>query len=145
MHCCLSPSCCRVLLEKSVLTQRVKKLSAFIESESSLVARERPPIHAIAMPLTSPVEGKLVHVLNELSTTPRRCMGSGGVASLFLTSAIDGGEWWTSRPSHFTPGVRDPGIRCVGGWMDLKAGLDAIEKRRICCPCRNRTPAPKPV
>jgi hypothetical protein len=29
---------------------------------------------------------------------------SGGVALLFLTSALDGDGWLTSRPGHFTPG-----------------------------------------
>jgi hypothetical protein len=29
--------------------------------------------------------------------------GSGVIAPLFLTSALDGGEWSTSHPGHFTP------------------------------------------
>jgi hypothetical protein len=30
-------------------------------------------------------------------------MGSGGIAPLFLTSALDGGEWSASHPGRFTP------------------------------------------
>jgi len=29
---------------------------------------------------------------------------------IFLTLAIDGGEWLTSRPGLFTPGERDPPV-----------------------------------
>jgi hypothetical protein len=39
---------------------------------------------------------KVVPVLSSLR--------SGGIAPLFLTSALDGGEWSASRPCHFTPG-----------------------------------------
>jgi hypothetical protein len=35
--------------------------------------------------------------------------GSGGIASPFLTSAVDGGEWSASRPGRFTPGTH-----CIG-------------------------------
>jgi hypothetical protein len=54
--------------------------------------------------------GKVVPVLNYLSTIPWIRMGSGGIAPWFLTSALDGGEWFTSRPERFTPGENHP--RC---------------------------------
>jgi len=34
----------------------------------------------------------------------KACSGSGGTAPLILTSALDGGEWSTSRPGRFSPG-----------------------------------------
>jgi hypothetical protein len=34
---------------------------------------------------------------------------------LFLTSALVGGEWSTSRPGRFTPGERAPGTHWRGG------------------------------
>jgi hypothetical protein len=46
---------------------------------------------------------------------------------IFLTSALVGGEWSTSRPGHFTPGERAPGTHWIGGWVDLIAGLDHLE------------------
>lgn len=30
---------------------------------------------------------------------------------------------------------RAPSIYSFGGWVDLRAGLDAVEKRQITCPC----------
>jgi hypothetical protein len=43
---------------------------------------------------------------------------------IFLTSALVGGEWSASRPGRFIPGERPPGIHCIGGWVDPRAGLD---------------------
>jgi hypothetical protein len=42
---------------------------------------------------------------------------------LFLTSALAGGEWLASRLGRFTPGTH-----WIGGWVDLRAGLDDMEK-----------------
>jgi hypothetical protein len=49
----------------------------------------------------------------------------------FLTSALDGGEWSASRPDRFTSEERDPGTHWIGGWEGLRAGLDAVKKRKI--------------
>jgi len=38
---------------------------------------------------------------------------------VFLTSALDGGEWSTSRPDRFTAGERVPGTHWVDGKMSL--------------------------
>jgi len=40
--------------------------------------------------------------------------------------------WSASRPGRFTPGERAPGTL----WMDSRAGLDAVAKRKIPSPCR---------
>jgi hypothetical protein len=36
-----------------------------------------------------------------------------------------------SHPGRFTPGERAPGIHWIGGWVDLRAGLDNLEKRKF--------------
>jgi hypothetical protein len=40
-------------------------------------------------------------------------------------------EWSNSRPGRFTPGERAPGIHWIGGWVDLRAGLDDLKKRKL--------------
>jgi hypothetical protein len=47
------------------------------------------------------------------------------------TSALDGGEWSASCPCNFTPGERVPGTQWLGGWVDPRVGLDAVEKIKI--------------
>jgi hypothetical protein len=49
--------------------------------------------------------------------------GSGGIALLFLTLALAGGEWLSSCPGCFTPGERAPGTHWIGGWVDPRAGF----------------------
>jgi hypothetical protein len=66
----------------------------------------------------------------------------------FLTSALDGDEWLASRPGRFTPGERAPGTHWIGGWVDPRAVLDAVVKRKIPSPRREwnpRTPTVQPV
>jgi hypothetical protein len=50
---------------------------------------------------------------------------------IFLTSALVGGEWSTSRPYRFTPGESDPDTRCIGSWVDLRAGMEDVKKRKF--------------
>jgi hypothetical protein len=57
--------------------------------------------------------------------------GSGCINPPFLASAPVGGEWSTSRPGRFTPGEIAPGTNWIGGWVDLRAGLDDLEKRKF--------------
>jgi hypothetical protein len=49
---------------------------------------------------------------------------------IFLTSALAGGEWSPSRPGRFTSGERSLSSYCIG-WVDPRAGLDDMEKRRF--------------
>jgi hypothetical protein len=66
----------------------------------------------------------------------------GGTApTLFLTSALEGGEWSASRPgSALPPGERAPGTHCTRGWVGPRAGLDAeVSELGKRCPCV-RTP-----
>jgi hypothetical protein len=50
---------------------------------------------------------------------------------IFVTSALAGSEWSASRPCRFTPEERAPGTHCLGGWVDPRAGLDDLEKRKF--------------
>jgi hypothetical protein len=51
--------------------------------------------------------------------------------TFFLTLALAGGEWAASRPGHFTPGEKAPGTQWIGGWVDPRAGLDDLKKRKF--------------
>jgi len=44
----------------------------------------------------------------------------------FLTSALDGGGWSTSRSGHFILGEGTFSTRWIGGWVGISAGLDAV-------------------
>jgi hypothetical protein len=66
----------------------------------------------------------------------------GGVktAPQLLTSAMDGSEWSASCPGRFTSRERAYGTDWAGDWVGLRVGLDAVEKRKNCCPCRKSNP-----
>jgi hypothetical protein len=52
------------------------------------------------------------------------------------------GEWVVSvtpRP-RFTLPKRTPGNRWIGGWVGLRAGMDAGVRIKILCPCRGSNP-----
>jgi hypothetical protein len=52
-------------------------------------------------------KGRVIPVLNKLSTA-MNTWRSGGMASPFLTAALDRAEWSASRLGRFTPGEIDP-------------------------------------
>jgi hypothetical protein len=66
-------------------------------------------------------------------------MGEWMYCSTILTMALGGGEWSASQPCRFIPGERAPGNHYVGGWVVPRAGLDAVEKRKI-LHCRESNP-----
>jgi hypothetical protein len=45
----------------------------------------------------------------------------------------------TPRP-RFTPGKRNPGTHCTGGWVGPRAGLDTEDRGKILCLCRGSNP-----
>jgi hypothetical protein len=55
-------------------------------------------------------------------------MGSGAIALVFLTSALDGGELSASPPGLFSSRDGAPITHRTGGRVGLRAGLDAVEK-----------------
>jgi hypothetical protein len=79
-----------------------------------------------------------------LSLTEHHAMkiywGSGGIAPRILDLALDGGEWLPSSPSRSTLRERAPGTPWIGGWVTLRAGLDAVVKRKIPSPQRESNP-----
>jgi hypothetical protein len=50
---------------------------------------------------------------------------------IFLTSALARGEWSASRPGSFILEEITPGTNCIGGWMEPRAGMDDVEKRKF--------------
>jgi hypothetical protein len=57
------------------------------------------------------------------------------MAPPFLTSALDGGEWSSSRLCRFTPAD----THWIGGWVGPRVCLDSMEKRQI-WHCRKSNP-----
>jgi hypothetical protein len=55
--------------------------------------------------------------------------GKGCIIHIFL--ALPGGEWSASRLGRCTPGEWAPSTHWIGGWMDPRAGLDDVEKRKF--------------
>jgi hypothetical protein len=45
--------------------------------------------------------------------------------------ALGGGKWSASRTGRFTPGERVPGTHWIGGWVNPRACLDDLEKRKF--------------
>jgi hypothetical protein len=53
------------------------------------------------------------------------------INQIFLISALAGSEWSASRPGCFTHAERAADTHCIGGWVDPRAGLDDVKKRRF--------------
>jgi hypothetical protein len=54
-----------------------------------------------------------------------------GEVEIYITSAVAGGEWSASRPGRFTPGEKARDTLWIGGWVDPRAGMDDLEKRKF--------------
>jgi hypothetical protein len=70
-------------------------------------------------------------------------MGGGGSRRILLhalTSALEGGGLLASRPRRFTPGEEIPGTPWIGGWVNPRAVLDAVKKKKYPCPCWESNP-----
>jgi hypothetical protein len=50
---------------------------------------------------------------------------------IFLTSVLAGGEMVSFTPRPLYPWERPPSTHLIGGWVDLRAGLDDVEKRKF--------------
>jgi hypothetical protein len=62
---------------------------------------------------------------------------------MFLTLALDGGEWSASHPGRFIPREGAPGTQWTGGWVGTGDGLGAVVKRKIPNPAGNQTLQPR--
>jgi hypothetical protein len=67
-------------------------------------------------------------------------MGSEGIAPRILNSALDWGEWSTSRPGHFIP-VR---IALEGRWPQSRCGRCDEENNPVLLGIEHRTPVVQP-
>jgi hypothetical protein len=63
-----------------------------------------------------------------------------GQLHAFLTSAQDGEEWSASLAGSLAPRERAPGTHWIGGWVGLRARLDAVVKRKIPSSYRESNP-----
>jgi hypothetical protein len=60
----------------------------------------------------------VVRVLNYvIKNYAMKTWRSGGLPPLLFTTTLDRADWSASNPGRFTSRERDPGIRCIGGWM----------------------------
>jgi hypothetical protein len=75
-------------------------------------------------------KGKVVPVLNVLSTMPWRRMLSWEYKIIFSTSALDG-RWSASRPGRFITGERVHCTHWIEYWMGPSFGLKSVEKSTI--------------
>jgi hypothetical protein len=60
----------------------------------------------------------------------------------FLTSALDGGEWWASRPGRALPPERGPPVLPIGweaGWVPEPVWIQGLNERSF-APAEDRTP-----
>jgi hypothetical protein len=64
---------------------------------------------------------------------------------IFLTSVLVGGEWSASLPGRITPGERAPRTHWIAGWVDPRAGLDNVEKKKLALPELELRPLRRPA
>jgi hypothetical protein len=50
---------------------------------------------------------------------------------VFFALTVAGGEWSASRSGRVSPGERTPCTHWIGGWVDPRAGLDDVAKRKF--------------
>jgi hypothetical protein len=75
-------------------------------------------------------------VVPKLTLGPRREYASSGagIAPIFLTSALHGGEWSTSCPGRFRSGESGPRTLWTGSWTDPTAGLEVSGEQSLALP-----------
>jgi hypothetical protein len=58
-------------------------------------------------------------------------MGEWRYSSTVPDLGVRKNEWPASRPCRFTPRERAPGTHWIGSWVDPRANLDDLEKRKL--------------
>jgi hypothetical protein len=57
--------------------------------------------------------------------------------NIYILLILDLGARWgevsVTPRLRFSPGKRTPGAHCIGGWVDLRAGLDTEARGEILC------------
>jgi hypothetical protein len=74
-------------------------------------------------------KGKVAPVLNQASRH-EEVLGDVGIAPRVPNLGTCAGEWSASRPGRFIPGEKALRTHFIEGWVDLRAGLDAVAKRK---------------
>jgi hypothetical protein len=64
---------------------------------------------------------------------------------LLLISVLDRGEWSYLGHCYFVTEGTAPGTHLMGGWEDLRVGLDAVAKRKVHGHPGNQTPDIQPI
>jgi hypothetical protein len=90
-------------------------------------------------------KGKVVPVLNWLSTVPWRHMGEWRYSSTILDLGVRWRWMVSSTPRPLFPGKSPPGTHWIGGWLRPTGSLDAMGKSKKFYPAGNRTPAVQPI
>jgi hypothetical protein len=82
---------------------------------------------------------QISHFISVLYWAPRPegVLGSVGIAPCILWLRP---EWSASGPGRFTSREGAPVTQYVGGWVDSRAVLDVVVKRKIPSPCRYKNP-----
>jgi hypothetical protein len=70
----------------------------------------------------------------------KACWGTEVLPHSFLTFALYGGEWSASRPDRFIPWETAPCTHWIGGWVDPRAVLDVVVKKKILSPYQDSNP-----
>jgi hypothetical protein len=60
-------------------------------------------------------------------------------------SSLDWREWSASHPCRSTPGETTPGTHWIGGYVNSRGGLAAVEKRKISPLYRGKKPRIQPI
>jgi hypothetical protein len=77
------------------------------------------------------------HVVDLIKSTPWKHVGGLAVwLYSFLTSALDGSKWLSSRPGSFTPRWKNPGTHRTGVWVGPQSCVEVYGKRE-----KSHTPA----
>jgi hypothetical protein len=66
-------------------------------------------------------------------------MGEWRYRSTIFDHGTRRGEWSASSPGLFTSGEITPGTHWIGDWVGSGAGMDAVEKNKICS-CQDSNP-----
>jgi hypothetical protein len=127
--------------------QKILKYRHISKTNGNKTISNQNPLQLSALLHTHTGKGEAVTVPNY---APRHedVLGVEVYRHSFLTSALEGCEWSVTRPGRFIPRERTPGTPWIGGYVGPRAGLDAVEKRKIHSPHREsnpRTPIIQPV
>jgi hypothetical protein len=86
------------------------------------------------------MEVKMSLCLSNWASHHKDVWRSVGIAPLFLTSALVGVEWSAVGSGRFTHREWGSHYSWIGGWVGPRVALDAVEYRKISCPCRELNP-----